>query len=109
MDDEESDDSSCGSDRQEWDSPTKDIDLTASEDILGYEDDAHNSNQLQYSQTSSCSNRSEGTSIKHPCLHILSLYRKTAGRDHETSHGRQHLQYKNARHAKPNSPLQDNH
>ncbi len=57
---EESDNSSCGSDRHEWESPTKDIDLTASEDILGDEDDNTDSDQLPYSQTSSCSNLSEG-------------------------------------------------
>ena len=65
MDDEESDNSSCGSDRQEWESPTKDIDLTASEDILGDEEDANDSDQLPYSQTSSCSNDSQGS---HPSL-----------------------------------------
>ena len=53
MEEEESDNSSCDSDHQDWESPTKDIDLTASEDILGDEEDGNDSDQLHYSQTSS--------------------------------------------------------
>lgn len=66
---DESDYSPCASEDQpqDWDSPSKDIDLTASEDILCDEVD-NEDDQLPYSQTSSCSNHSEGEFTPWECF-----------------------------------------
>ena len=63
--DEESEYSSGGSNaHQQWDSPVKDIDLIAAEDILCEDDDDNDSVDVDYSRSTSCSSKHSEGNVK---------------------------------------------